>query len=403
MRETLLLRADSVAGDHWSWLRLGEDGQPRGGRRAGALAEAAAEAAGLRVVVVVAGEECLLTVAQVPGRSRQKLLRAVPYALEEQLSDEVENLHFALGDALPEGGWPVAVISRRHMDELTAAFAGAALDVQQLVPEQLAIPRAEDEISALVSDGMTLVRSSACGGYAVDTENLGTLLALQAGESPPRLHLFIREGLSPPETDDYGAETVIDTWAGNPLDLLASGLQERSINLLQGDYSRTGSWAQLWKPMRATVALLLAALLVNFVVTGVEYFRLGKESGRLHAEIEQIFRKALPDAKRVVDPRAQMQQQLEKLQHTAGADNSFLALLGKAGPVLHETQGVEIASISFRAGRLDVDLKIGNLQQLDQLKQSLVAAGGLDVEIQSAAAGKDNRVQGRLRIQGKGA
>lgn len=404
MRETVLMRAESVAGDHWHWLRLGEDGRPRGGVRAGTLAEAATEATGLRVVVLVAGEECLLTIARVPGRNRQKLLRAVPYALEEQLSDEVENLHFALGDVLPDGGWPVAVVSRRHMDELTAAFAASALEVQQLIPEQLAIPRAEDEISALVIDGMTLVRSGSHTGYAVDTDNFGTLLALQQDvEQPLRLHLFVRAGVSPPETDDYSGETVVDAWEGDPLGLLAAGLQERSINLLQGDYSRTGNWALLWKPLRATAALLLAGVLVNFVVTGIGYVRLDKESERLHAEIEQIFRKASPETKRVVNPRAQMQQQLENLLHTAGADNSFLVLLGRSGSVLHDVQGVEIGSISFRAGRLDVDLKIGSLQQLDQLKQSLVAGGGLDVEIQSAATGKDNRVQGRLRIKGKGA
>jgi general secretion pathway protein L len=403
MRETLLLRADSVTGDRWRWVRLGEDGRPHGAIQAGALADAAAQAAGLRVVVLVAGEQCLLTTARVPGRNRQKLLRAVPYALEEQLSDEVENLHFALGDAQPDGSWPVAVIGRRYLDELMAAFAASALEVQQVIPELLAVPRAEDEISALVIDGMSLVHNGTHGGYAVDSENLGMLLALQAGEIPPRLHLFVQAGRSPPETDDYGAETVVDTWEGDPLNLFAAGLPERPINLLQGDYSRTGNWAQLWKPLRATAVLLLAGVLVNFVVTGIEYFRLGHESERLHAEIERIFRQASPETKRVVDPRAQMQQQLDTLQRTAGADTSFLVLLGRTGAVLHDAQGVEIASISYRAGRLDVDLKIGDLQQLDKLKQSLDAAGGMSVEIQSAAAGKDNRVQGRLRIQGKGA
>ena len=51
------------------------------------------------------------------------------------------------------------------------------------------------------------------------------------------------------------------------------------------------------------------------------------------------------------------------------------------------------------AGRLDLDIKVPDLQLLDTLKQSLATAGGLEVEIQSATSDKDQRVQSRLRIQ----
>lgn len=404
MRETLLLRADSLAEDRWRWLVQDATGAVRGGVHAGALADAAAEATGLRVVVLLAGLECLLTRVQIPGKNRQRLLRAVPYALEEQVSDEVENLHFALGEQQPDGSWPVAVVSRRYMDALIGALAQNALEVQQLVPEQLAVPVAENEISALVVDHLALVRNGEYSGFAADADNLGVLLAMQQEqENPQRLRLLVPAGMSPPETDSYAAETVVESWSGDPLVMFARGLGARSINLLQGDYSPSGNWVQLWKPWRATAALLAAAVLVNLLSTGVHYYRLGEESKRLHAEIEQIFKTASPETRRVVNPRVQMQQQLDSLLHGDSGGNGFLALLGKTGPILHAAQGLEVAAITFRAGRLDLDLKIGDLQQLDQLKQSLVNAGGLDVDIQSATTGKDNRVQGRLRIQGKGA
>jgi hypothetical protein len=62
-------------------------------------------------------------------------------------------------------------------------------------------------------------------------------------------------------------------------------------------------------------------------------------------------------------------------------------------------QGVEINGATFRGGRLDLDIRVANLQLLDTIKQSLVSGGGLEVEIQSATTGDDQRVQGRLRIQ----
>lgn len=74
-------------------------------------------------------------------------------------------------------------------------------------------------------------------------------------------------------------------------------------------------------------------------------------------------------------------------------------MLGKSGTVLKDVQGLELGGISFRGGRLDLDLKIPNLQSLDQLKQTLAERSGLEVEIQSATTGSDQRVQSRLRIQ----
>jgi len=403
MRETLLLRADPAGADHWYWLSLDGAGQPRGDIQAGTLADAAGGAGQQRVVILVPGPECLLTTVQIPGRNRQKLVRAVPYALEEQLSDEVEHLHFAVGDALPDGSWPVAVISRAWMDRLDAVLAEAGLDVQLVVPEILLLPWREQEASVLIEGDVALVRTGPSSGYAADTDNLATLLELQQeADVRPPLNLFVRLDVSPPELDDYAGEVRIETWRGNALGVFAQGLGERTFNLLQGPYSRSGKWGQVWKPLRATAALLLIAVLSGLLTMAVDYQRLSGESERLQAQIEASFRKAAPETRRVVNPRVQMQQLLENLERGGAGASDFMVLLARTGAVLRDSNDIEIGGVSFRAGRLDLDLKIASLQALDQLKQALAGSGGLNVEIQSANTGTDQRVQSRLRIEGTG-
>lgn len=405
MRNTLLLRKESLEGDSWRWLRLDNTGQPQGSIHAGSLADAAGEAAGLRVVVLAPGKDCLLTRVNIPGRSRQKLLRAVPFALEEQLSDEVENLHFAVGTDMDEGEWPVAVISRAYMESLMDALTGAGLDVQQVVPEMLAIPYAGNETSVLVENDVALVRTGSVAGYAVDSDNLGMLLALQKvdeDEQLPALHLYVRQDNLQPDTAGFMGETQVEAYPGDPLTVFAGGIDAKAINLLQGDYSRAGDWMRVLRPWRAAAALLVVGVLISNIVMGVDYFRLSRERDQLNAQIEETFRKALPETKRIVNPRVQMQQQLDSLQRSAGAGGGFLSLLGLSGSVLKGMQGVEISAATFRAGRLDVDLTVANLQLLDQLKQALMQPGKLDVEIQTATTGKDQRVQSRLRIEAKG-
>ena len=406
MRNTLLLRKDSAWGDSWRWLRLGNDGESQGDIHAGSLADAAGEAGGQRVVVLAPGKDCLLTQVDIPGRSsRAKLLRAVPYALEEQLSDEVEHLHFAIGTSMDGGQWPVVVISKAYMDSLMADVTEAGLDVQQVIPEILAIPYAGNETSVLVENDIALVRTGSVAGYAVDSDNLGMLLALQEvdeDEQLPALHLYVRQDNLQPDTAGFVGETRVEPYPGDPLSVFADGLDASAINLLQGAYSRAGDWARALRPWRATAALLLAGVLVSNIVIGINYYRLSQQSDQLKVQIEEVFRKALPATKRIVNPRVQIQQQLDSLQRSAGAGGGFLSLLGQAGFVLKGTQGVEIGGASFRAGRLDMDLTVANLQLLDQLKQALMQSGRLEVEIQSATTGKDQRVQSRLRIEAKG-
>jgi len=403
MRNTLLLRPDSIEEDAWCWLRLGEDGKPQGGIHAGSLVNAAGESAGLRVTVLVPGTECLLSQVKIPGRNRQKLLRAVPFALEEQLSDEVENLHFAVGKPMAEGAWPVVVISRQYMQGLMDAVAAAGIDVQQVIPELQAIPAADNEITVLLDGDIALVRSGPFSGFVADTENLGLLLAAEPRdeEEPlPVLRLLLREQSQMPDTDAFAAETQVEQFAGDPLNIFARGLDANAVNLLQGAFSRTGEWLRILRPWRATAALLLAGILISIVVMGIDYFRLDRESDQLRAEIEDTFKKALPGVTRIVNPRVQMQQQLDKVQHGLGAGGGFLGLLARSGSVFKDAQGVEVQGVTYRAGRLDVDLSVSNLQLLDQLKQKLSQGGKLSVDIQSATTAADQRVQSRLRIQG---
>lgn len=403
MRNALLLRPDSIEEDSWCWLRLGEDGKPQGGIQSGPLADAAAEAGGLRVTLLVPGEQCLLTRVQVPGRSRQKLLRAVPFALEEQLSDEVENLHFALGKTSIDGAWPVIVISRFFMQEVMDAVAEAGIDVQQVVSELQAIPLAEGKVTILVDEAISLVRSGPLAGYAADSENLGFLLAGEPREEdapPPAMLVLLREHSQLPPVEEYAGDMQVQQFTGDPLAVFARGLDDSAVNLLQGAFSRSGEWLRIWRPWRATAALLLAGVLVSNVVMGIDYYRLGRENDRLRAEIEQTFRKALPEVSRIVNPQVQMQQHLDKLQKRQSAGGGFLGLLARSGSVLREVQGVEVQGVSFRGGRLDVDLTVSSLQVLDELKRNISASGKLSVEIQSAKTGDDQRVQSRLRIQG---
>ena len=74
---------------------------------------AASLAAGRRVCVLVPGTDVLLANPELPAKAGTKLQQIVPYALEEQLADDIDTLHFAVGKRAQESPTtPVSVVSR---------------------------------------------------------------------------------------------------------------------------------------------------------------------------------------------------------------------------------------------------------------------------------------------------
>ena len=403
MRNMLLLRANPFDARRWSWLHLDAAGVARGVIHTGTLADAAAEANGLRVIVLLPGSDCLLTSVHIPGRRRKRLLQAVPYALEEQLSDDVEKLHFALGAELVSGTWQVAVTNKQRLHTLMGSLTESGLDVQQVLPEQLALPFSAGAISVLIDHDMAVVRNSEHSGYAVDAENLDAVLTSNSPDDPAVtavINLYLEQDAALPDNGNYPGHLHLEHYARDPLGVLAQGLDIKAINLLQGEFSHAGELNRVLYPWRATAALLLAGILISNAVKAVDYYRLSQESDQLKMQIEETFRKALPETRRLVNPRAQMQQKLDELQQGSSSESRFLNLLGQAGVVIKDVEGVEISGANYRGGRLDLDLNVDSLQLLDRLKQALTKNGTLSVDIQSATTGSDQRIKSRLRITG---
>ena len=71
----------------------------------------------------------LATESDAPAKGAAKLAQVIPYALEERVADEIENLHFAIGDRdAASGRVPVVVIARARIDERLAELRAAGLN-----------------------------------------------------------------------------------------------------------------------------------------------------------------------------------------------------------------------------------------------------------------------------------
>jgi general secretion pathway protein L len=385
------------------------------------LEQLAERTQGKRLIVALSGSELLLTRAEVPGSNANKAARAVPFALEDKLAGDVDELHFALGARQRDGSFPVAVIAHQRMQRLVALLDEANLQPHAIVPAPLLLPQppslsepnldatqAGDSVAAvttwvMTTDGIQVeLRSGEFSGFGCDAELLGALLPLalkEAGEAAPS-HLRLL-------TDDEGRAALpplrieLDEQAiASPLEAFASQLGGKPpIDLQQGDYSRRQQAGKLWKPWKLTAALAAGWLLVAAVGSFIELRVLETESARLDTQMAELLQDTFPDVKRVVNPQSQMRARLKTLRG-GGGSGDFIGSMAEVARALGEARNTTLQSVAFRSGRLELDLEADQLATLDKLKQSLEKNGQLSATIQSANQ-EQGKVRGRVRVEAR--
>ena len=393
----LYLRWNAQSPDRFAWISA--DGTEQGIEPLTSILQ---RQRGARITLLVPAQEVLLTQISVPTRNRQRLLQALPYALEEQLAEDVDGLHFVLGGREPTGAQRVAVVSRARMAQWLLPFQQAGVRLHRMVPDLLALPWQADQWSLLLEPGAAMLRCGAEQGARIPLSALKGVIEehlslLDEAQRPHILQIYVAadmttafdlDGLEIPHQQQDGVD---------PLALLMSTVERsRCLNLLQGDFSPQGQWGRVLRPWRG--AALLALLWGALQLTGwwMGHLQVVAEDQRLELAIEQSYRSAFPEAKRIVNARVQMERKLAELSQVT-AEVGFSLLMSSALPLLVQ-DGSEIQVLRYKQGQLDIDLNVPDLATIDRVKLRLQDAG-LKVTIQSASSRGSNRVNGRLIIE----
>jgi general secretion pathway protein L len=406
MAEYFILQCHDSSCELVSWSIKGSDVTDAG---EGSLTEAAQLARGRRTLILVPAADILLTSVNIPTRNRQRLLQATPFSLENDLTEDIDDLHFAAGSMDDNDVTPVAVIAREKLDEWLELFDSAGIEPLGLYPDLLGLPMVQNTWSLYLDDHLLQLRTQTNQGYSVDRANEGEFLKLalqQAGDSTPEALMVYKlketqqnldlEAITPDcEIIEKEIESRIHltTLLGNQLN------EKQQINLLQGKYQRVDKMTQQWKRWLPAAALGLILLALSMGSTVLQYNEYDRQSKMLDTKIRETFQKAFPDIKRIVDPRVQMEQQLKTLQRGhSGGFAQFASLFVPAASVIKNSPNTILQNISFRDGQLDLQLIIKELQALETLKKT-IEDKRLTVDIRSANAA-DNQVTSHLRITG---
>ena len=394
MRETLYIRLRQPSGDAPTpYAVVSTDGL--GGApasvfvREAPLHEVIAQAAGRKMVVFVPGAEVRLTQVKVPAKQPAKVLQAAPFVLEDQLADDVETLHFALGPRQPDGSFPVAVASHSHMEEWLAPFRERNALPDALIPETLALPWENGgPWTVLPEPDHLTARTGAFSGFSCVPQDFELFLQLAENGVQHPLRVLVSMG----EQVDYTPlKRPLELLPGfnHPLEAMVRHLRlAQAINLLQGVYSQRESLDRFWRPWRFAAMLLAAAFVLGIVVNTVEALRFKHAAVAQQSANETRFNQLFPGQRvAAVSLGTQVEQQAQILSHGNGQGGP-LPLLQQAADSLAAVPGLTLNNAEYREGALFLDLSGTDLQLLEKLRGWYASHHCASLEVQSADSGE---------------
>jgi general secretion pathway protein L len=411
MPQSLLLRLPAPGQEDTEWLILDEAGVPTPTRQRGNLSLAAAVWRTGRVVVLAPATQIVLADPALPPGGGAKIARAVPFALEEQLTEDVDQLSFAIGRRLSNGRTAVAVVSRSVLQGWIADLSAAGLDPQAIYADISAMPENPGQTVLWLEHHRLAVRRPGAIPFAVELAPVKEALAIAGLIADP---LQATEEPKPKESailyltrDDWARvqgefEDLLEQFdslkvqllTDGPLPWLARGTNAAdAVNLLQGEFSRTTDYGERWQRWRLAAVLAGALLLVHIGAQALQIRQARHESAALDSEISQIFSAAMP-GDTPSDPRRQMQIRLERIHKSGAGPQYFLRALQTLSGALAVAPKTTISALSYRESSLDMTVNAPSLAALSQLTQ-FVGKQGLAAEIQSSnpvAAGVEAHV-----------
>ena len=415
MADWLLLRLPRNPQAEASWILADARGNAISAPQSGPLEQAAQRAAGRHVCVVVPGTDVLLTEPELPAKAGAKLAQIVPYALEEQLAEDIDELHFAIGKRNTDAPTtPVAVVALSLMDEWTNTLKAAGLAPEAMYVDSDLLPVNPGHAVALLEDDVVVVRPPVGSTISMPSDALAEALQLvkpgAAGDATEGTGrgLILYTGAAEWQQYSPQVEAVRDQFDGIKVQLLTSGpltlfAQQlptaKPINLLQGRYTPQATHAVGWQAWRVAAMLLAALVALHALGKGAELFTLKSAEKKVDSSIEQAFRAAMPGETNATNARRRMETKLVAARGSGGS--GLLSALGAFAEARNSVPGTRIQAMSFHDGQLVLKMGAPDADALDRLSQ-LLRSGGWQADLTGSNV-TNGGYEGSIRIRPLGA
>lgn len=411
MSEVLLIRLGSSAEDLIPWLVWSDAEQEiiASGElnNAGELINLSEKGQGRDVRALVPGSDVTLKTVELPGKFNRQLQTALPFMLEEDLTQDVDSLFFALGDkGLQDGKHTVdvAIVDRKLMEQWQGWLKGAELQATQFIPDALCLPLYEHGTAGIELNDQWLVRSGKWQCASVDSSWFNDYLHLSAQhfdaakeEDSEDVYTFITHSPCLVSADNLVVEEQV---AELPLKLLINNVKTAGFNLLQGEFAFKKEGSKAWKTWKTAAIVAGVAIVMQLAYRGGMAWHLSGEVDKEKAAFVDMYKKAFPGTRmRTNLMERDLRRKVKDLQGGGAQGGGFLNLLEEVAPLFSQSGSFVPSSFRYDAKRkeLRMEATANGFQDFEKFKTAAEQQGFI---VQQGSLNNDgDKVVGSISVR----
>ena len=265
---------------------------------------------------VIAIDSSLISTHQItlPKMSSAKAYKAIPFALESQLLDDINLLKFFPIQQEKSTTWEVLVISKKIISELSQQLDEHHIEAASIVPNFMLLPHVSNKVAYYEDDGIVIYRNN----------------YLQGGSLPV---------------------DVFNTLYQDKDQLVSSNLDANPTVKFSLFGSDNNHWKKHLAPWKIPAVLATALFLFSFAQTVVINNALDTQLAQLAVNNEKTFRMLFPEVKRLVNLRIQAEQKLTKAKALkANYSNDLLSQLST-----QSSTTIQASKVTLKQGKLTIE------------------------------------------------
>jgi general secretion pathway protein L len=377
------------------------------------LASLADSAQGKSVELIVANTDIHSALINLPNKAQRHMRKAVPFLLEEQLAENVDDTFIAIGDRLASGQIPVRGIKLNYLENILNQFKLAEIKLNQVRVDLDLIAAPEAGFNVAMLQDQVLVCEQDNHKWSCHQDDFSWLVQKRLAEKlnttasndknasavPDQLADEIDMAVALPLkiiAQDETASTFFEKQL--PVGVFAAQIElvdsvedylvaanDTQINLLQGQFEqKTENTAN--KSMLLRVASIVGIVLASHIIyQGSQIISLEQQKASLAKQRNALFKQAFPGRRVTSNPDKTLRTYLRDLKGGEG-DSSFLAMLESSSAQINNASNVYPTNISFDASRneLRMDVIAKDLPTLNAFRDRLRNSGH-QVDMSSAS------------------
>jgi general secretion pathway protein L len=347
-------------------------------------------------LIIVIPQQCVyLTQVELPERASRQVLSAIEYQVEDQLAQDIESQHFAIGDS-SENPVAIAVVARSIMERCMTLVRSHDLRLTQIIPELFLCPWPGDGVALTEGYHGYLLRYDKYRGLKCTTQALPAMLDLIKRDFEfDTIRFYGAEDEAAPVVGQYKLQQ--QAFGSTRLGELVDG---PVIDLQQRDYQLSSAWRELAKNWKWIALLFAGLLMVGAYNKAMAWYDLKGELADIKQQQYALIKPYLPTD---TSPDANLKKLLiERVkQHQASQrEQGFLRLILEFTRARSKFPEVKISRIGYQANKLSFDINSNKLNDIEALFET-VKKQGVKARLLSLSI-KPDQSSGRLELQGDG-